>query len=415
MTRWLVTGAGGMLGTDLVAALASGGEPVTGMDRARLDITDGAAVADAIAGCRPDVVVNCAAWTAVDEAEAAEERALAVNAGGAANLAAACAARGARLVQVSTDYVFAGDAGRPYAEDDVPAPRTAYGRTKLAGERAVLGRLPGAGYVVRTAWLYGAHGPNFVRTMINLEGQRPAVDVVDDQQGQPTWTADVARQVIALIHAAAPPGIYHATSSGQATWFALAREIFGLLGADPARVRPVPGSALARPAPRPACSVLGHDAWAPLAVPPIGGWRTALHRAFPGLLAAQRAAAAAGSPAGLPGPRVSRPAEASTAQAAQVGLAVGVNGQQPGPAGLLQRRGRGVLRREHGFGIRRPPDAEVGVQGVHAVLASRRVRGRAQVDDRRLLAEGGEGVPQPRPRNTARRLVSSRRTASQRP
>ena len=222
----------------------------------------------------------------MDEAEAAEERALAVNAGGAANLAAACAARGARLVQVSTDYVFAGDAGRPYAEDDVPAPRTAYGRTKLAGERAVLGRLPGAGYVVRTAWLYGAHGPNFVRTMINLEGQRPAVDVVDDQQGQPTWTADVARQVIALIHAAAPPGIYHATSSGQATWFALAREIFGLLGADPARVRPVPGSALARPAPRPACSVLGHDAWAPLAVPPIGGWRTALHRAFPGLLAA---------------------------------------------------------------------------------------------------------------------------------
>jgi dTDP-4-dehydrorhamnose reductase len=177
-----------MLGTDLVAALTARGELVTGMDRAGLDVTDAAAVTEAIARCGPDVVVNCAAWTAVDDAETSEEQALAVNADGAANLAASCAKLGARLVQVSTDYVFAGDAGRPYAENDVPAPRTAYGRTKLAGERAVLDRLPGSGYVVRTAWLYGAHGPNFVRTMIKLEDQRPTVDVVDDQHGQPTWT-----------------------------------------------------------------------------------------------------------------------------------------------------------------------------------------------------------------------------------
>lgn len=294
MTGWLVTGAGGMLGTDLVAALTVRGETVTGMDRASLDVTDADAVADAIGRGRPDVVVNCAAWTAVDDAEAAEGQALAVNGGGAANLAAACTRSGARLVQVSTDYIFAGDAGRPYAESDVPAPRTAYGRTKLAGERAVLDRLPGSGYVVRTAWLYGAHGPSFVRTMIKLEGQRPAVDVVDDQHGQPTWTADVARQIIALVHAAAAPGIYHATSSGQTTWFGLAREIFGLLGADPARVRPVPSSALPRPAPRPAYSVLGHGAWAGPGIPPIGEWRTALRRAFPAVLAAQRAAVTAG-------------------------------------------------------------------------------------------------------------------------
>jgi dTDP-4-dehydrorhamnose reductase len=294
LTRWLVAGAGGMLGTDLVAALTSHGEPVTGMDRASLDVTDAAAVTDAIGRGRPDVVVNCAAWTAVDDAEASEEQALAVNAGGAANLAASCAALGARLVQVSTDYVFAGDAGRPFAEDDAPAPRTAYGRTKLAGERAVLDRLPGAGYIVRTAWLYGAHGPSFVATMIKLEGQRPTVDVVEDQHGQPTWTVDVASQIIALVHSTAAPGIYHATSSGQTTWFGLAREIFGLLGADPARVRPIPSSALPRPAPRPAYSVLGHGAWAGLRVPPIGEWRTALHRAFPELLAAQRAAATAG-------------------------------------------------------------------------------------------------------------------------
>ena len=294
MTRWLVTGAGGMLGTDLVAALTAGGEPVTGMDRAGLDVTDAAAVSDAIARCRPDVVVNCAAWTAVDDAEASEEQALAVNAGGPANLTTACGAHAARLVQVSTDYVFTGDASRPYTEDDVPAPRTAYGRTKLAGERAVLDGLPGSGYVVRTAWLYGAHGPNFVRTMIALEGQRSAIDVVDDQLGQPTWTADVARQIIALVHSMAAPGIYHATSSGQTTWFGFAREIFGLLGADPSRVRPIPSSALSRPAPRPAFSVLGHGAWAVPNIQPIGEWRTALHRALPGIVAAHQAAAVAG-------------------------------------------------------------------------------------------------------------------------
>ncbi len=292
MTRWLVTGAGGMLGADLIAALTSRGEPATGMDRASLDVTDAASVTDAIARGRPDVVVNCAAWTAVDDAEASEEQALAVNAGGAANLAAACAGVGARLVQISTDYVFPGDAGRPYAEDDVPAPGTAYGRTKLAGEQAVLSRLPGSGYVVRTAWLYGAHGPSFVRTMIHLADQRPTVDVVDDQHGQPTWTVDVVRQIIALAHSAAAPGVYHATSSGQTTWFGLARQIFGLLGADPSRVRPIPGSALPRPAPRPAYSVLGHDAWAEAGIPPIGEWQTALQRAFPGLLVAYRAATA---------------------------------------------------------------------------------------------------------------------------
>ena len=186
-------------------------------------MTDAAAVTDAIARAQPDVVINCAAWTAVDDAEAAEEQALAVNAGGAANLAAACAARGARLVQVSTDYVFAGDAGRPYAEDDVPAPRTAYGRTKLAGEQAVLDRLPGSGYVVRTAWLYGAHGPSFVRTMISsrTSGRRSTSSTTSTASppGPPTWPGRSSP----WSDSAAPPGIYHATSSGQTTWFGLAR------------------------------------------------------------------------------------------------------------------------------------------------------------------------------------------------
>jgi dTDP-4-dehydrorhamnose reductase len=278
-----------MLGSDLVAALADDGADVIGLSRKELDVTDEVAIAAALADCRPDVVVNCAAWTAVDEAEAHEDEALAVNGTAAAHVAAAIAAGsaapGCRLVHLSTDYVFAGDATAPYAEHDVPGPRTAYGRTKLAGEQAVRGLLPQAGTVVRTAWLYGAHGPNFVRTMIRLEHERPAVDVVADQRGQPTWTADVARQVIALAGSGAPAGVYHATSSGVATWFDLAREVFMLLGADPDRVRATTTDAFPRPAPRPAYSVLGHDAWASAGLQPIGDWRHSLRRAFPALAA----------------------------------------------------------------------------------------------------------------------------------
>ena len=275
-----------MLGRDLVAALDGAGDEVLGRTHRQLDITDEAAVRAALHGCRPDVVVNCAAWTAVDDAEAHENEALGVNGNGAARLAAACAAGRVRLVHMSTDYVFGGDASRPYAEHGAVGPRTAYGRTKLAGEQAVLRLLPGSGYVVRTAWLYGAHGPNFVSTMIRLERERPTVDVVDDQRGQPTWTADVAGQIIALIRSQATAGIYHATSSGQATWFELAREVFRLLGADPARVQATTSSAYPRPAPRPGYSVLGHDGWASAGIEPIGDWRLALRRALPCLLPA---------------------------------------------------------------------------------------------------------------------------------
>jgi dTDP-4-dehydrorhamnose reductase len=284
--RWLVVGCQGMLGQDLVAALGRAGEEVLGRTRRELDITDEAAVRNAVHGCRPDVVVNCAAWTAVDDAEAHEDEALGVNGNGAAYLAAACAADEIRLVHMSTDYVFGGDASRPYAEHDAVRPRTAYGRTKLAGEQAVLRLLPRACYVVRTAWLYGAHGPNFVSTMIRLERERPTVDVVADQRGQPTWTVDVAGQIIALARSRAAAGVYHATSSGEATWFELAREVFRLLDADPARVRAVTSSAYPRPAPRPGYTVLGHDAWDPAGIEPIGDWRLALRRAFPSLAAA---------------------------------------------------------------------------------------------------------------------------------
>ena len=238
MSRWLVTGARGMLGRDLVTLLEGRGEAVTGLSRSELDITDAGAVRDTLARWQPAVVVNCAAWTAVDEAEAHEDAALLVNGEAVAGLAACCAAQGTALVQVSTDYVFDGLGREPYPEDGLPAPRTAYGRTKLAGERAVLEQAGLAGYVVRTAWLYGAHGPSFVATMVRKEREGGQVHVVDDQRGQPTWSMDVADRVHALITSAAAPGVYHATSSGETTWWGLAREVFRLAGADPARVRP---------------------------------------------------------------------------------------------------------------------------------------------------------------------------------
>jgi dTDP-4-dehydrorhamnose reductase len=283
MTRWLVAGAGGMLGEDVMAGLRARGETVLCRRRRELDVTDAGAVHALIADYRPNIVINCAAWTAVDAAEAQEAAALAVNGYGAENLAAACAEVGAVMAQISTDYVFDGNASRPYAETDEPAPRTAYGRTKLAGERAVLGLLPDDGLVIRTAWLYGRGGPSFVHTMIKAARAATPVAVVDDQHGQPSWTADVAGQVIELA-ATGARGIYHATSAGQTTWFELARQIFELLGTDPERVQPTTSEAYPRPAPRPAWSVLGHDRYGGLPVQPIGDWQQALGRAWPTLL-----------------------------------------------------------------------------------------------------------------------------------
>lgn len=276
MTRWFVTGAAGQLGTELLLALAGADDLVVGVTRADLDVTDASAVLDAVRLARPDVVVNCAAYTAVDAAETDADTAMAVNGSAPGHLAVAAREVGARLVQVSTDYVFSGDATTPYDEDAPTGPRSVYGRTKLAGERAVLEALPESGYVVRTAWLYGAHGPNFVRTMLRLAGERETVDVVDDQVGQPTWTRDLAGQIIALARSDAPAGVYHGTNAGQVSWFGLTREIFRLAGLDPERVHPTTTDRFPRPAPRPAWSVLGHDRWSAVGLAPMRAWDVAL-------------------------------------------------------------------------------------------------------------------------------------------
>ncbi|AEG45110.1 dTDP-4-dehydrorhamnose reductase [Isoptericola variabilis] len=266
--RWLVVGAGGMLGQDVVAAARAAGAEVVGAARADIDVTSADATARAAEGF--DVVVNCAAWTAVDDAETQEPAAFAVNAVGAANVARAAARAGARVVHVSTDYVFDGRATAPYAEDAPVAPRSAYGRTKAAGEWAVRAEAPDH-LVVRTAWLYGAGGPCFPKTMARLGADRDLLTVVHDQVGQPTWTVDLADLVVRLVAAGAPAGTYHGTSSGSASWFEFTERIVASAGLD-VRVEPTTSDAFVRPAPRPAYSVLGHDALLAAGVEPIADW-----------------------------------------------------------------------------------------------------------------------------------------------
>lgn len=271
MVRYLVAGAAGLLGSELLEVLD--GRTVTALDRSALDITDRAAVMRAVAG--HDVVVNASAYTRVDDAESDEDTAFAVNAQGAENLAAAAAAGSARFVQVSTDYVFDGASDEPYPEDATPNPVSAYGRSKAAGERLSLAANPGATYVVRTAWLYGGARPNFASKMLELARTTPTWKVVDDQVGQPTWSRDVAHQIVALVDADVPPGIYHATNAGETSWYGFARELLALSGYEVDRIQPTSSSDFPRPAPRPPRSVLGHDRWAAVGLTPMRSWQSA--------------------------------------------------------------------------------------------------------------------------------------------
>jgi dTDP-4-dehydrorhamnose reductase len=287
----LVPGGSGQLGSDL-ATLGARLGTVSAPGSAELDITDEAAVRSALAelagsardGGRRPVVVNAAAYTAVDAAETDEAAARLVNAHGPAILASAAAEAGVPLVHVSTDYVFDGTAQRPYEPDDPVGPRSVYGSTKLAGERAVLAASDAA-WVVRTAWVYGAVGNNFVKTMARLESQRETLSVVDDQRGTPTWSADLAVGLLDLAAAIADgrgPArrVLHRTGAGETTWFGLARAVFEELGADPERVQPCTTADFPRPAPRPAYSVLSDSAWRDAGLVAAVPWRSALTTFF---------------------------------------------------------------------------------------------------------------------------------------
>ena len=273
--RILITGANGMLGRDVTAELAPRHE-VRPFPRAALDIADFAAVRDEVGRVAPDLIVNCAAYTDVDGCESDPEGAYLGNALGPRHLAVAAAAVGAALLHVSTDYVFPGDAERPYTEFDPVGPATVYGRSKLAGEEAVRDHCP-RHYIVRTAWLYGEHGHNFVHTIRRLAAEKDRLTVVDDQIGNPTWTADLARVIGQLIETGAY-GTYHATAVGEVSWHGFATEIVRLSGLS-TPVDPVPSERFPRPAPRPAYSALDNLCLRQLGIEMLP-WREALEDFF---------------------------------------------------------------------------------------------------------------------------------------
>jgi len=277
--RALVTGADGQLGTDLHRVLADAGDEVTVTGRDRLDVTRRDLVLGAVLELRPDVVFHLAAWTDVDGCEADPERALLVNALASRHVAEACRLAGSHLVAVSTDYVFAGDATRPYTEWDETAPRSVYGRSKLAGEREVVAGCPGAA-IVRTSWLCGAAGPNVVKTALRLAAE-PGRELafVDDQVGKPTFTSDLA-PLLRRLGVARLPGTFHATNDGATSWYGFVREVLAAADHDPDRVRPIATADLlpARPAPRPAYSVLEGAALRGIGMDPLPHFRDPLTR-----------------------------------------------------------------------------------------------------------------------------------------
>lgn len=275
--RILVAGANGQLGTDCLAVLA--GHETLGLDLPALDIADPESVRAAFRAFRPDAVVNCAAYTAVDRAETDEAAADRANRQGPAVLAGACAGAGARLVHVSTDYVFSGDrpVPEPWTEDDAPAPRTAYGRTKLAGERAIAGS--GCDHaILRTAWLYGARGKNFPKTMLRLALANPAdtARVVADQWGCPTWSRRLAEQIRAVLeNPGRVSGVCHAVGQGRTNWFEFAETFLSLVGV-PHRLTPCATADYPTPARRPANSILDCGRLRAAGLLVMDGWRDAL-------------------------------------------------------------------------------------------------------------------------------------------
>jgi dTDP-4-dehydrorhamnose reductase len=272
--RVLITGAAGMLGQDVAGAAAAAGHEPVALTRAELDIADAPAVAAAVAAAAPAAVVNCAAWTNVDDAEVEYEDALAINGPGAGHVAAAAHAAGAWTIHVSTDYVFDGAKREPYVESDPVGPRSGYGRSKLEGERAVARQAPERHTIVRSSWLFGAGGGCFPQTILRLAGERDRLTVVDDQIGCPTFTGHLGAALVELAARGdrAPRGVLHVAGAGQCSWFQFAREIVGSGATTTCEVLPVSTEEFPRPAPRPAYSVLRSERGAPV----LPHWRQGL-------------------------------------------------------------------------------------------------------------------------------------------
>jgi len=269
--RILVLGAGGQLGRELVQATTS--HEVVGLTRAACDIAEPGAASRALEQSRPDAVVNCAAWTKVDAAEEHRDEAFRANAEGPRLLAEACAGAHVLLCHISTDYVFDGTATAPIPEDAPTHPLGVYGESKLAGEEAIRA-VDGRHQIVRTSWLYGQDGPNFVLTMLRLGAERDELRVVADQRGAPTWTGHLAPALLRLVELETP-GTYHLTNGGETTWCDFARAIMRSAGLR-ARVEPTTTEEYGAAAPRPAYSVLDNAAWRALGEAPIAQWQAGL-------------------------------------------------------------------------------------------------------------------------------------------
>jgi dTDP-4-dehydrorhamnose reductase len=284
---WLITGGKGQLGISVSQELGQRGIVFHSWNSQDLDITQGSIVRDVISKLSPKIIINCAAWTDVDGAEVNELQAARVNVDGASNIAMAAKECGAKLIQISTDYVFSGESQIPWQVADEINPKSAYGRTKAGGESRVLETYPENSFIVRTAWLYSPWGKNFAKTITKLALIGTSeVPVVIDQIGQPTSALDLATQLVELGLSNSPVGIYHGTNSGQATWFDFAVEIFRLAGEDESRVVPISTADLRRPAKRPAFSILGHEVWAKTTIPVMRDWRIALADAMPAIISA---------------------------------------------------------------------------------------------------------------------------------
>ena len=274
--RYIVTGSNGMLAADILDVFSEF-EPVA-LSHSDLDISDLDAVLEFIE--EGDIVLNCAAYNAVDAAESDAQAAYKANSDGPAVLAEALKQRNGKLVHFSTDYVFSGDSRSPHLESETRSPESVYGKSKALGEINALSIHPTGTYVVRTAWLYGAAGSNFAATILGRVSKGLNVSVVNDQFGQPTWTRDLANQVKLLLEVEAPFGVYHGTNGGEASWFEFAKAAVTEGGFDSALVSPTSSLDFVRPAPRPTYSVLSHGRWDAIGIAPMRDWRDALHEAF---------------------------------------------------------------------------------------------------------------------------------------
>ena len=281
---WLITGGSGQLGIAISEELGSRGIIFRAFSHRDLDITKEPIVRDLIGALAPKVIINCAAWTDVDGAEANEEMAFLVNSQGVENLAKAAKACGAKFVHISTDYVFSGNSNQSWKETDLKQPISVYGRSKASGEDKALVVYSQGTYIIRAAWLYSPWGKNFVKTIARKALENEPVKVVNDQYGQPTSGTELANRIIELILSSAKPGIYHMTNSGKASWFDFAQEIYRLLGKQDSLVDPVSSDVFVRPAPRPSNSMLSNESWSSAGLPPMSNWKSALKEAMPSII-----------------------------------------------------------------------------------------------------------------------------------